>query len=276
MLDEMATVGYERIVSWQPHGKAFRVHMPEVFAKTAMTRYFKQQTKYKSFLRQLHIYGFQRIVKGMDTGAYFHSMFIRNKKSMSLRISRQKIKGKQSGTSATCGPDFYSSESNVNNGQYQDRCSLTNTLLEQSYPPILHAACTTTKERGCGSKRGPRTTAVTTDSSFRHPDDETSLINSSAFLFNQEVTGAPSPAHQPIGSSEEISSLVDWMEQAQALFWMDEEEQESAYYYHGHDSSAKGHYVSTLLHGGDQQKHGDEGFFEGKKFFQVGDRKQRR
>jgi hypothetical protein len=256
MLEEMATVGDERIVSWQPHGKAFRVHLPQVFARTVMTHYFKQQTKYKSFLRQLHIYGFHRINKGIDRGAYFHSMFIRNKKEMSLQMARLKIKRNKSGTSSE-------TTKNVDNEQYQDRGSLVNALV-QSDPPILQA-CTAT----CGSKRGPRTTtAVTTCSSDNHPDEENPLILSSAFLFNQEVTGGLSPSHQPIGSSEIslVDSLVD------ISFWMDEEEQKSAYY-HGYDSamswSAKGHYLSTLLRGGDQQKHGDEGFFAGKKFFHV-------
>jgi hypothetical protein len=92
MLEGMANNGSQYIVSWQPHGKAFRVHQPDVFAKAIMPRYFNQ-TKYKSFLRQLHLYGFQRISKGMDKGAYFHSLFIKNNKSMGLRMLREKIKG---------------------------------------------------------------------------------------------------------------------------------------------------------------------------------------
>ena len=109
MLEEMATVGDESIVSWQPHGKAFRVHLPDAFASTVMKRYFKQ-TKYKSFLRQLHIYGFRRIGKGTDRGAYYHSMFIRNKKSMSLLMSCQKLKGEAANHYAAGDQDFYSSE----------------------------------------------------------------------------------------------------------------------------------------------------------------------
>jgi hypothetical protein len=58
MLDEMATLKFESIISWQPHGTAFRVHQPDEFARIVMPRYF-QQTKYKSFQRQLHIYGFR-------------------------------------------------------------------------------------------------------------------------------------------------------------------------------------------------------------------------
>jgi hypothetical protein len=90
MLDAMAMVGAESIVSWQPHGTAFRVHQPEVFARTVMPHYFKQ-IQYNSFMRQLHIYGFQRIGKGIDIGAYVHPMFIRDKKYMSLRMPRQGI-----------------------------------------------------------------------------------------------------------------------------------------------------------------------------------------
>jgi hypothetical protein len=89
----MASIGSQNVVSWQPHGKAFRVHQPAIFARAIMPRYFKQ-TKYKSFQRQLHIYGFHRINKGMDKGAYFHCFFVQNKKEMSLQMTRRdKSKG---------------------------------------------------------------------------------------------------------------------------------------------------------------------------------------
>jgi hypothetical protein len=32
MLEDTAKVDDESIVSWKPHGEAFRVHLPEVFA----------------------------------------------------------------------------------------------------------------------------------------------------------------------------------------------------------------------------------------------------
>jgi hypothetical protein len=92
MLEGMADNGSQDVVSWQPHGRSFRVHQPEVFARDIMPYYFKQ-TKYKSFQRQLHIYGFHRCNKGMDKGAYFHSLFIQSKKSMSMQMVREKVKG---------------------------------------------------------------------------------------------------------------------------------------------------------------------------------------
>jgi hypothetical protein len=142
MLEEIAKVGDESIVSWQPHGKAFRVHFPEAFARTVMPRYFKKQTKYKSFLRQLHLYGFHRIREGIDEGAYCHSMFIRNKTSMSLQMTRQRIKRKKkSGSDAAvvheCAagdPDFYLMGTNVDNNQYQDGRNVTNALHSDRPP----------------------------------------------------------------------------------------------------------------------------------------------
>jgi hypothetical protein len=106
----MANSNSQNVVSWQPHGKAFRVHQPEDFARTIMRRYFNQ-TQYKSFQRQLHIYGFRRIKKGRDLGGYYHSLFSRNRKSMSLRMTREEIKGlagkKNHGHEEIEAPDFY-------------------------------------------------------------------------------------------------------------------------------------------------------------------------
>jgi hypothetical protein len=222
MLEEMATVGDESIVSWQPHGKAFRVHLPDAFASTVMKRYFKQ-TKFKSFQRQLQVYGFVRINKGMDAGAYFHSMFIRNNKSMSLRICCQKTKGSKESSNAfhydyaSCGRDFYSSETtNVDNNQYQDTRRSLVTAVQSN--PIL--ACTATKEkkRGCG-EHGPAT-VFTAGSSDHHPDEEEEkpLLNN-AFLFDyQEVAGGPpSPTRQFSGSEMGLVDLMLEQHQAQTI-----------------------------------------------------------
>jgi hypothetical protein len=224
MLEKMATVGDASIVSWQPHGKAFRVHHPEAFARTVMPNYFKQ-TKYKSFQRQLHMYGFQRIRKGLDTGSYFHSMFIRNKKSMSLQMSCQKIKGENAVQRHVSGdPNFYSSDN-----------------------PMLQASTTSTEEKQKASCReqGPATVLTT--------DDEKPLIGNSALLLNQEVAGDPSASDQ----------LLDWMEQAQPII------STSPCRVSASSAYEKGDDASVLLHWVDHQRHDDEGFFEGKRFFDV-------
>jgi hypothetical protein len=278
MLEEMAKkVGTDSIVSWQPHGKAFRVHQVDVFARTVMPRYFKQ-TQYKSFQRQLHIYGFRRIRKGLDTGAYAHPMFIRDKKSMSLQMACIKIKGKRKSTkkSSTSNtpvlrrahavvPNFHSSATNVmDNEQNQDICS--NVLMKHHVlqaDPILQQSCTSNKskekEREC-SKGGPAkpiTTAFTNDSSDHHTDEEEPLVNNALFFNQEEVPG---------------DAVVDWMEQAQTILSRDEEQ--ASPYPHGYDDSSvseKGPEASTVLYGANHQKHFDEGLFEGKRFFYVGE-----
>lgn len=64
------------IVSWLPCGTAFRVHDRDKFAKKFMKTFFKQSV-FKSFLRQLNMWGFQRVVDGSAKGAYQHHLFRR-------------------------------------------------------------------------------------------------------------------------------------------------------------------------------------------------------
>ena len=97
ILDDADRHGQENIVSWLPSGTAFRVHNPCLFVTTTMPLYFKSQTKtpkYKSFLRQLHIYGFQRIKQGSEKGAYTHAFLLRGHPELCTSMVRTKIKTK--------------------------------------------------------------------------------------------------------------------------------------------------------------------------------------
>lgn len=93
MLDDVEKTGDDHIVSWLPHGQAFRVHKPKSFVQKIIPHYFKQ-SKYKSFQRQLHLYDFVRTPRGEEAGAYRHPLFVRGKKSLCLSLSPHKIKGK--------------------------------------------------------------------------------------------------------------------------------------------------------------------------------------
>ena len=57
------------IVSWLPDGKHFKVHDPRRFVESVIPSAFKQKSL-KSFQRQLHLYGFQRVHEGVDKGAF--------------------------------------------------------------------------------------------------------------------------------------------------------------------------------------------------------------
>ena len=80
------------VISWMPHGRAFVVKKPKLFAVDVLPRFFKQ-TKYLSFTRQLNLWGFKRITKGLDGGAYYHELFLRGRPYLAMRMKRHKVKG---------------------------------------------------------------------------------------------------------------------------------------------------------------------------------------
>ena len=74
-----------------------------------MPAHFKQ-TKWASFQRQLNLYGFRRLTKGPDAGAYYHELFLRDRYFLALRIVRFKLKGTwiKGASNPDEEPDFYS------------------------------------------------------------------------------------------------------------------------------------------------------------------------
>ena len=51
-----------------------------------------RQTKLTSFQRQLNLYGFRRITRGKDSGAYYHEFFLRGRFDLCKKMIRQKSK----------------------------------------------------------------------------------------------------------------------------------------------------------------------------------------
>ena len=73
-------------------GNAFKVHDPEKFVAVVLKKYFNGQTRYKSFQRQLNIYGFKRVTRGAEKGVCYHEHFLRGSKELCYRMDRQKLK----------------------------------------------------------------------------------------------------------------------------------------------------------------------------------------
>lgn len=82
----------EHIVSWMPHGRAFIVLNTQQLCDVVLPRFFKQ-SKFMSFTRQLNLWGFKRMSKGPDAGAYYHELFLRGRPRLCMLMKRQKIKG---------------------------------------------------------------------------------------------------------------------------------------------------------------------------------------
>ena len=85
LLDDDPDAG---IITWLPHGRSFIVHDKYRFVKEIMPMYFNS-TRYKSFQRQLNMWGFQRISGPVDTGAYYHQLFLRGIPALSFLIQRK-------------------------------------------------------------------------------------------------------------------------------------------------------------------------------------------
>merc|ERR1712226_1584372 len=78
ILTQIEYYNLEEILSWQPHGRAFRIHNKDEFSNYVLKCWFRQSS-FASFQRQLNIYRFRCIRQGTDKGAYFHDFFLRGK-----------------------------------------------------------------------------------------------------------------------------------------------------------------------------------------------------
>jgi hypothetical protein len=89
MLDILEKQGDDHIAGWNPNGVSFTIKKPGELVRKIMPYYFNQ-TKYKSFQRQLNIYGFKRILlAGECKGSYFHKDFVKSKYLSTHRIQRK-------------------------------------------------------------------------------------------------------------------------------------------------------------------------------------------
>jgi HSF-type DNA-binding len=68
MLEDAERDGWDDVIHWMPHGRSIRVSQKDRFVRDILPRYFSDQTKWSSFSRQLRLYGFARVAKGVDLG----------------------------------------------------------------------------------------------------------------------------------------------------------------------------------------------------------------
>lgn len=74
ILEDSINAGTEGIVAWEDDGASFHIFQPQAFNDLILPRYYKKRTKFRSFQRQLNIYGFKMSKK---SGVYQHPLFHR-------------------------------------------------------------------------------------------------------------------------------------------------------------------------------------------------------
>jgi hypothetical protein len=99
LLEDAANEDNESIVSWLPDGKAFKIHCKSDFETQIIPRYYVKNKnctspKYRSFLRQLSIYGFKKQHDG-GVGYYFHPLLIRGQPELCTQMVRHAVKQQQ-------------------------------------------------------------------------------------------------------------------------------------------------------------------------------------
>ena len=89
MLDRAETEGFDDVIHWEPNGRGFTIKDPFALENDVLPRFFRL-TKYRSFLRQLQLYGFFRTISGPKQGLCHHELFRRGGTDCLLQIRRSK------------------------------------------------------------------------------------------------------------------------------------------------------------------------------------------
>jgi hypothetical protein len=81
------------IISWLPHGRGFMIYKKKMFEIKIMPKYFHKHSKYTSFTRKLNRWGFVRVTRGPEMGAYYHKFFKRGEGRLCMQMSCQRPTG---------------------------------------------------------------------------------------------------------------------------------------------------------------------------------------
>lgn len=161
MLGNLEETGRSEIISWQPHGRAFKIHDRTRFEAEILPLFFTCQKEFSSFQRQLNIYGFLRL-KGLgpDQSAYCalgtlifyasialiltlifasfsdHQLFLRGRPELCHFLPRNRIAARNVRRTfdATTEPNFYKmAPVNARNSNSSCNRNMPDTAVQQ--PP---------------------------------------------------------------------------------------------------------------------------------------------
>lgn len=152
-------------ITWQPHGRCFKIHDPDAILQVYSDRYNSERynssatkPKFTSFLRNINLWGFKRLYrKGPDKGCYYHEFFVKGHRSLCSEINRTSVNGNKVRQKASHRdePDFYTNERylycHYNDTDLDDdgEKRMPIFLPSQNSPVIIAHGTATTAAFGC-------------------------------------------------------------------------------------------------------------------------------
>lgn len=135
LLEDVERKGLDDIVSWLPDGKSFKIHSQIGFEQSIMPLYFSGMSSYKSFRRQLNLYGIyqHRHRPNQDANAYSHELLIRGQRHLCDKIARKKTNppNKNKAGSSSSKSNSSADKSSTNNKK-RNRSSLLAMIDQQN------------------------------------------------------------------------------------------------------------------------------------------------
>jgi len=102
----LAQKEFNEIITWQPHGRAWKVLKPQAFETLVMPLFF-EYSNYHSFNRLVNAWSFRRISSGPDRGSYYHELFLCGKPHLQKFMRRLPKTHKKLPMKKEDEPDFY-------------------------------------------------------------------------------------------------------------------------------------------------------------------------
>lgn len=132
LLEDVERKGLDDIVSWLPDGKSFKIHSQIGFEQSIMPLYFSGMSSYKSFRRQLNLYGIyqHRHRPNQDANAYSHELLIRGQRHLCDKIARKKTNPPSKNKSGSSSLKSSNVVKSVNSNKKRDRSSLS-AMIDQ-------------------------------------------------------------------------------------------------------------------------------------------------
>jgi hypothetical protein len=168
LLENAEKEGYDHLIRWTQDGQSFKIqdNGKDKAIVVILKRHFNQ-TRFKSFLRQLQLYGFERRFKGQSRGECSHPMFVRGRKDLLYKKSIEEFQDAANDTVASTSTSKSTScPSSCPSVPAPDELSSKSLSSVHVHVPVATTAAATTTTNQVTSSSSFHCHTVSRDTSF--------------------------------------------------------------------------------------------------------------